>query len=67
MSIKTLRPGDKNWLITDGLVCAQRAAFELSQDCPHEYALVLQKCIQNNWIKPIACVHDKELTWDSLR
>lgn len=67
MSIKTIRSSDKNWLINDGLVVSTRAALEISNNCPYEYRLVLNNCIKNGWIQPVAYVHDKELTWDALR
>ena len=67
MSIKTIRSGDKDWLINDGLVVSTRAALEISNRCPYEYRLILQECISHEWIKPVAYVHDKELTWDALR
>jgi hypothetical protein len=61
-NIRTLRHGDPNFFIVDGLTVAARAGFEISIDCPKEYKLILQICIQHGWIKPIANVNEKELT-----
>jgi hypothetical protein len=53
-NIKTIRPGDPDWIITDGLMVAHRAGFEISQRCPDNYVSLLQECINQGWIKPIA-------------
>ena len=52
--IKTIRPGDPDWIITDGLMMAPRAGFEISNDCPYNHLQILQTCIDRGWIKPIA-------------
>ena len=53
-NIKTIRPGDPDWIIIDGLTISHRAGFEISQRCPDNYASLLQECINQGWIKPIA-------------
>ena len=52
--IKTIRPGDPDWIIIDGLTISYRAGFEISQRCPSNYASILAECINQGWIKPIA-------------
>jgi len=52
--IKTIRPGDPDWIIIDGLTISHRAGFEISQRCPSNYASILAECINQGWIKPIA-------------
>ena len=66
-TLKTVKPGEVGFTLVDGLVVAQRAGFEINQQCPREYKLILQECINRGWLKPVAVVHDYELTWDSLR
>lgn len=53
-NIKTIRPGDPDWIITDGLMISHRAGFEISQRCPSNYASILAECINQGWIKPVA-------------
>jgi hypothetical protein len=50
----------------DGLVFSNRAGFEISQRCPSEYRLIIQECISNEWLKPVAVIKDRELAWDIL-
>jgi len=52
--IKTIRPGDIDWFIIDGLKIAPRAGFEISNDCPYNHLQILQTCIDRGWVKPIA-------------
>lgn len=66
-NIKTLKPGDDGFLIHDNIAVAPRAAFEISKDCPYEYRLLLQQCIDEKWISPIANVTNEEYTWNTLK
>lgn len=63
---RTLRKGDAGFSMQDGPVFANRAGFEISQSCPREYRLIIQECINNEWLKPVAVMKDKELAWDIL-
>ena len=65
-TIRVVKPGDPDWNITAGLTFAPRAGFEISNDCPYEYRLIIQKCLEQSWVKPIANVYDRELTWEKL-
>lgn len=65
-TIKTLRPGDVEFQLADGLVTCPRAGFEVVNGCPKEYRLILQECIQRGWLKPVAHVYDRDLMWDVL-
>jgi hypothetical protein len=64
--IRTLKPGDPNFVITDGLVQANRAGIEISQRCPSNYASLIAECINHGWIKPIAHVTERELIFMGL-
>jgi hypothetical protein len=63
---RTLRPGDPNFVITDGLVQAHRAGIEISQRCPSNYAKIIAECINHGWLKPVAAVTEQEYMWMSL-
>lgn len=64
--IKTLRSNDPRFRITDGFVIAPRAGFEISSSCPKEYRIVLQQCIDHEWIKPVAHMTERELLFGGL-
>jgi hypothetical protein len=66
-NIRTIRPGDQKFLITDSLTVCQRASLEISKECPREYRLIIAECINNGWLKPVAHVYGKELTMDAMR
>lgn len=66
-NIRTIKPNDPRFILNDGLVVCPRAGFEINHACPVEYKLVLQECINNGWIIPVAHVYGKELTMDAMR
>ena len=66
-NIRTIRQGDAKFMLKDGVVICPRAGFEISKDCPYNHLQILQTCIDQGWIKPIAHVYGKELTMDALR
>ena len=66
-NIRTIRQGDPKFTLIDGFVMCPRAGFEINENCPREYKLIVAECINNGWIKPIAHVYGKELTMDALR
>lgn len=66
-SFRTIKASDPDFTLYDGFLTANRAGFEISQRCPAEYKLILQDCIHNGWIKPVATVYDWELTYSRLK
>jgi len=65
--IKTIRRGEADFMLQDGIVSCPRAGFEISQRCPKEWRPILMQAIDFDWIKPVAHVMDSELMWDRLR
>lgn len=65
--VRLLRSGDPGFNIVDGVTLNPRAGFEISLHCPREYRLIIQNCIDNGWLKPVACVVDYEQTMDTLK
>jgi hypothetical protein len=63
---RTIRPGDKNFTITDGIMGTNRAGFEISEDCPDLYKNTLIRALNSGWIKPIAHVTERELIFMGL-
>ena len=64
--IKTIRRGDRGFEISDGYTIAHRAGFEISDRCPAEYKVVLQECINNGWLKPVAYMTEREMIFTGL-
>jgi len=64
--IKTLRRGDPGFEISDEYIIAHRAGFEISDRCPVEYKVVLQECINNGWLKPVAYMTEREMIFVGL-
>ena len=52
--IKTIRPGDPDWVIIDGFMVAHRAGFEIDSKCPSNVKQYILMAIENEWLKPIA-------------
>jgi hypothetical protein len=44
-----------------------RAGFELSEQCPQEYRMIIADCINCGWLKPVAHMQDSEYTWELLQ
>jgi hypothetical protein len=52
--IKSIRQGDPDWFIVDGLMMAPRAGLIIDNNCPREYKMIIATCINNGWLRPIA-------------
>jgi hypothetical protein len=66
-TIKTIRQGDDDFMLNDGMIMSPRAGFEIAQECPTNYRKVIAECINYGWLKPVAHLHDHEYMWDKLR
>ena len=64
--IKTIRRGEADFMLQDGIVSCPRAGFEISKSCPKEYRQILMQSMSHGWIKPVAHMMDSELMWDRL-
>ena len=58
--IKSIRPGDPDWMINNGLMMAPRAGLEICSSMPYEYKLIITECINKGWVRPIAHQHVHE-------
>lgn len=65
-AIKTIKPNEAQFIITDGIVQAPRAGFEISNRCPSEYKKILQECISYGWIMPVANMTEREMMISGL-
>lgn len=64
--VRTIKPNDPRFLIDDGIIVYPRAGFEVAKECPVEYMQIIQQCIQNGWLKPVANMTEKELIFMGL-
>lgn len=59
-NVKSMRPGEPHFTISNGLVLTSRASFEISNNCPAEYKSIFVTAINAGWIKPVAHVTEEE-------
>jgi hypothetical protein len=64
--VKSIRAGDRRFMIQDGFASYPRAMLHVLPECPIEYSLIIQKCFNNGWIKPVAHVTERELLFMGL-
>ena len=64
--IKKIHNKDPDFIIEDGITIATRAAMEITKDCPKEYMLIIEKCINRGWLKPVAYMKESEYIWEKL-
>ena len=64
--IKTIRKDDPDFIIDNGIIMSPRAGFEISNDCPRQYKLMITEAIKNGWLKPVAYIKQSEFTWEKL-
>ncbi len=65
-NIKTIRQGDPDFTITDGLATYPRAMLHVLPDCPIRVREYVQWAYDNGYIKCVAHVPGKQLTWEKL-
>ena len=64
--IKTIRQGDDGFMIYDGLVAYPRAMLHVSPQCPRHVAETIAWAVSNGYLKTVAHVQGKELTWEAM-
>ena len=65
--IKTIRQGDSNFMITDGIAMYPRAMLHVLPECPQNIKEYIQWAYNNGYIKCVAHVKGKELTWEKIK
>lgn len=51
----------------DGISLIPRAHFEISDNCPQKYMMMIETCLNNGWLKPVANMRDTEYTMELLQ
>ena len=64
--IKTIRQGDANFTLTDGIAIYPRAMLHVLPDCPSHIREYINWAHENGYIKCVAHVPGKQLTWEKL-
>jgi hypothetical protein len=64
--IKTVRQGDPGWMLYDGIIAYPRAMLHVLPECPRNVVETLNWAIEQGYVKCVAHVQGKELTWQTL-
>jgi hypothetical protein len=64
--IRPIRQGEEGFMLDDGLVMYPRAMLHITPDCPQHVRETINWAITNNYLKTVAYVQGKELTWQHL-
>lgn len=64
--IRIIKQTDPRFMLSDGLVVAPRAGFEINERCPQEYRQIIAACIDCGWLKPVAYMSERELIFTGL-
>lgn len=64
--IKEVRQGDPNFMLTDGFVQYPRAMIHITPECPLRVREQINWAIAEGYLKTVAHVQGKELTWQEL-
>lgn len=64
--IKEIRPGDPQFLLTDGMIQYPRAMIHILPECPASVRAQIEWAMASGYLKATAYVQGKELTWQTL-
>ena len=66
--LKTLLSSDPDFRFSpDGITVVPRAGFLINRSCPEQYKKVIEQCVINGWLEPVAHMRDSEYTWEKLQ
>ena len=64
--IKEVRQGEPGFMLYDGLIAYPRAMIHLLPNCPSNVRDTINWAIAEGYLKTVAHVQGKELTWEAL-
>lgn len=64
--IKEVRQGDPNFMLSDGMIMYPRAMLHVLPECPADVRAKIMWAVNNGYLKCVAHVQGKELTWQNL-
>jgi hypothetical protein len=65
-NFREIRQGDDDFYITDGVKIVPRAYIEISDMCPANMSLTIQRAMADGYLKTVACVKEKDYVWEKL-
>lgn len=65
--VKSIRQGDDDFMLNDGLVMYPRAMIHVMPECPANVRHYINWAITEGYLKTVAHVYGKELTWERLK
>lgn len=64
--IVEIKPGDPDFYLTDGIKQVPRAYIEISDVCPDNMRLMIQRAWGEGYLKVVARVKEKDYMWEKL-
>lgn len=64
--IKEVRQGESGFMLYDGLIAYPRAMIHILPNCPSNVRDTINWAIAEGYLKTVAHVQGKELTWEAL-
>lgn len=64
--VRTIREGDPDFRIIDGMTVVPRAMLHVLPECPAEIKRMIGVAVTNGWLKSVAHIKDYELMLDRL-
>lgn len=64
--VRTIRQGEADFTLIDGMVVYPRAMIHITPDCPREVHTTISWAISQGYLKSVAHTYDHELMWDHL-
>lgn len=65
--VKTIRQGDVDFILNDGMIQYPRAMLHITPECPQEIKSKIMWAVNNGYLKCVAHAYGKEVTMDALR
>jgi hypothetical protein len=65
-TIKKIKQGDPDFMMTDGIKLVPRASFEIGKGCPEYFKTIIAKAHSDGWLIPIAYMKESEYVWEKL-
>lgn len=66
-TIRMIKKDNPIFMIKDHFVVSPRAGFEINEKCPREFRMIIDECIRNDWLKPVAYMTEQEIVCACLR
>lgn len=64
--IKTIRQGEANFMLSDGMIMYPRAMIHITPNCPGHLRDAINTAVASGYVKCVAHVQGKELTWEAM-